>query len=120
MCNAVSHKRPQCHVQQVAEELDMHYVPGASLDAKYITNYGFDLRTVNDRMPPTMRTWDISQFLQNPRHRDSTCMQYDLFNIRFEQYIEAINHLLNTGNYYLSIRQFDYLYYIQLIFWFSY
>uniref|UniRef100_A0A6A7FQ76 NADH dehydrogenase [ubiquinone] 1 alpha subcomplex subunit 10, mitochondrial n=2 Tax=Hirondellea gigas TaxID=1518452 RepID=A0A6A7FQ76_9CRUS len=81
----------------IAEELDMMYMPGANLDERYINKYGYDLRSVNDQLPPNVRCFDINDFLRDPNHWLVAKMQFELMRIRFGQYLDALSHVLNTG-----------------------
>lgn len=83
--------------KELADELDMLYIPGASLDAVYVNEYGYDLRQLNPQMPFSCRSFDVAQFLQNPNHKLATRMQMQLMAIRFDQYMDAITHLFSTG-----------------------
>ncbi|KAJ1528581.1 hypothetical protein ONE63_006984 [Megalurothrips usitatus] len=56
--------------KQLAEDLDMLYVPEADLAQAYINKSGYDLRQLNSTLPP---------------------------NAQFLQYIDALAHLLHTG-----------------------
>ncbi|KAF2367700.1 Deoxynucleoside kinase domain [Trinorchestia longiramus] len=83
--------------KQIAEELDMHYIPAPSMDAIYVNKYGFDRRTLNKEVPLVFRSVDIEDFLRRPNHSKTTLLQFYLMHIRFAQYQDAISHLLNTG-----------------------
>lgn len=54
--------------KRLAEELDMFYFPEANLDMEYINNRGFDLRTLDDQLPDSCKSFDVNNFMVNPRH----------------------------------------------------
>ncbi|KAE8750317.1 hypothetical protein FOCC_FOCC002877 [Frankliniella occidentalis] len=83
--------------KQLAEELDMLYFPEADLDMEYINAYGYDLRKLNPRLPVKAQFTDIRDISRNPKHPNAGAVQMQMLQIRFEQYIDALAHLYNTG-----------------------
>lgn len=83
--------------KQLAADLDMLYVPEASFDKFCVNAYGGDLRTLNSKLPANAQYVDIKEFYRNPKHINSGVMQVQMQEIRFDQYIDALAHLLNTG-----------------------
>lgn len=83
--------------KELAEELDMLHIPPANLDEYYINGYGFDMRTLNHKLPVACRSFDIWQFLENPYHRDTCSLQLLMLRIRWENYARAIAHVFSTG-----------------------
>lgn len=82
---------------QLAEELDMRHFPEATMDDIYIDSYGFDLRSVDHEMPASCRTFDHKDFCRDPGHVQAANFQIMMFRARCSQYIDAMTHLLNTG-----------------------
>lgn len=68
--------------QELAADLDMLYVPEANMDTYFINSYGFDLRTLDDQLPPGARSVDTKKWLQNPGARDAVCFQYHMYRLR--------------------------------------
>lgn len=68
--------------QELAKELDMHYVPHVNMDQYYINAYGFDLRTFDDRLPEGARSFDEKKFLANPSHRMTCWLQHELYSLK--------------------------------------
>lgn len=68
--------------QELAKELDMHYVPHANMDHLLINPYGFDLRTLDHKLPKGARTFDEKNFLAEPNHRMTGTLQYSLYGLR--------------------------------------
>lgn len=81
----------------LAEELEMHYVPEGNMDKLYVNSYGFDMRTLNAELPPCGRCFDEKDFLLDPRNPLAATLQIEKYIIRFEQYVDAMTHLLSTG-----------------------
>lgn len=83
--------------KELAEDLDMLYVPQADTEMIYINDYGFDMRTLDPQLPVDARSCDNASFLSNPSQRNAAAMQFELYRLRLEQYINALAHVLSTG-----------------------
>lgn len=83
--------------QTLADEFDMVYLPPPTFDEIYITSYGYDLRTLDHKLPQNAQTCDVQKFLTNPYHPNVTMFQFHYFQIKFDQYITTLLHLLSTG-----------------------
>lgn len=83
--------------KQLAEELEMLYIPEANMDMHYINDYGYDMRQLDEKLPESCRSFDVKDFCKNPKHFNVANFQILMFHIRFGQYFDAIAHLLNTG-----------------------
>lgn len=81
----------------LAEEFDMLYVPGTDLSSYYVNSVGFDLRTIDPFVPETMRSFSVAKWHQDPSAWLLTRMQLDYFYIKYHEYMDAVAHLLNTG-----------------------
>lgn len=68
--------------KQLAEELDMFYFPEANLDMKYINDRGFDLRTLDDQLPESCKSFDVNNFLVNPRHLQTASFQLHQYAVK--------------------------------------
>lgn len=68
--------------KELAKELDMLYVPPATMDYYYINSYGFDLRQLDHKLPPRLRTFDTNNFLQTPRDRRTANYQLHMYKLR--------------------------------------
>lgn len=92
----------------------MLYLPEGNLDMMYINRYGYDLRKLDAQLPVSCRSFDIKDFLKNPTHMNAAIFQIYQYYIklvfpntflsailcflcRFSQYIDALAHLLSTG-----------------------
>nr|CAH7712942.1 unnamed protein product [Callosobruchus chinensis] len=83
--------------KQLAAELDMLYLPEANLDMMYINEYGFDLRKLDAVLPETTWSFDVNDFMRNPKHRLTARFQIQQYLVRLSQYIDALAHLFSTG-----------------------
>lgn len=83
--------------KKLADELDMYYIPQASLDDIYINEYGYDLRDLDDKLPPAAQTFDEKKFLNDPKNRLTASFQLNMFCLKFSDYVDALAHLLSTG-----------------------
>lgn len=68
--------------KKLAEELDMFYFPEANLDMKYINDRGFDLRSLDDQLPESCKSFDVNNFLVNPRHIQTAGFQLSQYAIK--------------------------------------
>ncbi|XP_059619907.1 NADH dehydrogenase [ubiquinone] 1 alpha subcomplex subunit 10, mitochondrial [Phlebotomus argentipes] len=83
--------------KELADELEMHYIPAAHIDALLINPYGQDFRSLDDKLPLSVQSYDEKKFCQTPKHLNTAGYQIDMYYIRFWQYVEALQHVLNTG-----------------------
>lgn len=83
--------------ESLANELDMKYFPEATMDRLYINDYGYDLRQLDSKLPPNCRSCDVKKFYEDPHFRRVAFFQIAMYELRFEQYLDAMTHLLNTG-----------------------
>lgn len=83
--------------KQLATDLNMSYYPEANQDMVYINDYGYDTRKLDPQIPEDCRSFDINNFLINPRHRLTACFQILQYSVKYSQYIDALAHLLSTG-----------------------
>jgi len=82
---------------KLAEEFEMVYLPPPTFDEYYINEYGYDIRTLDNRLSPSSQSCDLQKFLTNPDHPNVPMMQFHYFQFKFDQYITALLHLLSTG-----------------------
>lgn len=75
----------------------MLYLPEANLDMIYINQYGYDLRKLDEQLPPDCRSFDVNNFLMSPKHKLVASFQIRQYNVRFSQYVDALAHVFSTG-----------------------
>lgn len=75
----------------------MLYMPDATLDDHYINSYGFDIRKLNDEIPESCRSFDITDFHKLPAHKKAGPMQCLMYKSRYLRYVDALGHMLSTG-----------------------
>lgn len=83
--------------KQLAEDLEMLYLPEANLDMIYTNKYGFDLKTLDNQLPDDCKSFDVNNFLMNPRHKLTASFQIFQYTVKYSQYIDALAHLMSTG-----------------------
>lgn len=81
----------------IAEEFELKHFPEPNLDQLYVDDYGFDYRTIDHLMPESLRTFDIKNFYADPHNKRVASMQFAMYALRFERHIDALVHMLNTG-----------------------
>lgn len=81
----------------LAEDLGMKHFPEANMDIHYVRPNGIDLRIFDKKVPEDTRTFDHVNFNVTPNHRLAANYQIMMYIARFSQYIDALTHLLNTG-----------------------
>ena len=87
--------------KQLAQEFDMKFIPDLKDDEIFCTGENFDLRSLNDRLPPRSGFCDIETFYgqAGPPALLKTFgrTQLQMFYHHFHYYARALEHLLNTG-----------------------
>ncbi|KAL0861288.1 hypothetical protein ABMA27_008849 [Loxostege sticticalis] len=81
----------------LAEDLCMKHFKEANMDIHYKQPNGCDLRMFDDQIPEDTRTFDHVNFNKCPNHRLAGNYQIMMYIARYSQYIDALAHLLNTG-----------------------
>lgn len=83
--------------KDLAKDLDMLYLRAPSMNDVYINPYGFDYRQLDSQLPENAQSFDEKKFLENPKHKNAAGFQIQMLVTKFSQYIDALCHLLNTG-----------------------
>lgn len=83
--------------KELAEELEMKYIPQANMDLYYVNSYGYDMRQLDSKLPENCRSFDVNNFLKTPTHFNAASFQLLMYAIRYSQYVDALAHLLSTG-----------------------
>jgi len=84
----------------IAEEFDMLYVPGFTMEDFYINGYGYDLRELDYAIEhERVKSYDEKKFAQDPLGQDGGLdrMLYQLHVMRYLQYVDNLAHIFNTG-----------------------
>lgn len=69
--------------KRLAEELDMFYFPEANLDMEYINDRGFDLRTLDEQLPDSCKSFDVNNFMVNPKHFHTAGFQVKQYRVKY-------------------------------------
>lgn len=83
--------------KELAEELDMLYIPEANMDMIFINPYGYDMRKLDPQLPESAKSFDVRNFCLTPNHVLAGQLQIRMYMLRFSQYIDALAHVLSTG-----------------------
>lgn len=83
--------------KQLAEAFDFEYFPEPTMEPYFVSTYGFDLRKIDELLPPSYKCCDVSTFYANPYHQNVAKFQFRMYMFRLEQYLNALAHILNTG-----------------------
>uniref|UniRef100_A0A7R9PIM0 NADH dehydrogenase [ubiquinone] 1 alpha subcomplex subunit 10, mitochondrial n=1 Tax=Timema genevievae TaxID=629358 RepID=A0A7R9PIM0_TIMGE len=83
--------------QKLAKELDMLYFPEANMDMLYINDYGYDMRQLDPELPESCRSYDVKDLNLRPNLSDVPVFQIQMYILRYSQYIDALGHVLSTG-----------------------
>jgi len=83
--------------KSLAEELEMKYFPMVTADSFYINEYGHDHRAADKDLPWHLKSFDEKDFIKNPKCEKTIHLQWVLWYEKFHQYMDAMAHLLNTG-----------------------
>lgn len=83
--------------EKLAEEFGMLYMPPPGHDELYINPHGYDLREMDSKLPLHAQSYDLERFLANPNDVRVSFFQLLYYLMRFEQYGNAILHVLSTG-----------------------
>lgn len=84
--------------KELADLLGMHFIPDITMDFYYTNDYGFDMRKLDPQLPVNCRSFDERNFLENPEHFNAASFQIIKYKLRYASYIDAIAHMLNTGD----------------------
>ncbi|KAI6172824.1 NADH dehydrogenase [ubiquinone] 1 alpha subcomplex subunit 10, mitochondrial [Aphelenchoides besseyi] len=82
---------------EIADQLGFLHMPEFRMDEILIDRYGNDLRKYYHLFPKAFRIPDVNMFYENPMDDNTARMQFRLFECRFEQYMNAVAHIFNTG-----------------------
>ncbi|KAK1123474.1 hypothetical protein K0M31_008181 [Melipona bicolor] len=83
--------------EDLAKEFGLLYMPSPMFDEMYINCYGYDVRNINPDLPEAWQFRDLTNFLKDPNHTGTPRIQLGYFLMRYEQCMNAIIHILSTG-----------------------
>ncbi|XP_059085115.1 NADH dehydrogenase [ubiquinone] 1 alpha subcomplex subunit 10, mitochondrial-like [Tigriopus californicus] len=85
--------------QDLAEELEMLYMPKITMDDFYINKYGEDARKLDEYLTDRNKSYDEKDFFRNPVALPGCYdrMHNSLFKLMVHQHLLALRHILNTG-----------------------
>ncbi|KAL7077633.1 hypothetical protein ACQ4LE_003134 [Meloidogyne hapla] len=83
--------------RQLADELGFYHMPSFSMNDILIDRYGNDMRKFHHLFPKRFRVPDEIMFYKDPASDQTAVMQNTIYQSRFDQYLNALAHILNTG-----------------------
>uniref|UniRef100_A0A4Y7NGN6 NADH dehydrogenase [ubiquinone] 1 alpha subcomplex subunit 10, mitochondrial n=1 Tax=Megafenestra aurita TaxID=2291010 RepID=A0A4Y7NGN6_9CRUS len=86
--------------QELAEQFDMAYFKAPTMNDHYINDYGYDFRKEDHLLPESCKSYDENDFLKNPTASNgakAARFQLMKYELRYQRYLEALAHILNTG-----------------------
>jgi len=83
--------------KELANELDMLYIPAPTMDKFLINDYGYNLRQIDHLLPDSCKSYDETDFLKNPSDIKASRMRYSKLILRYKQHLDALGHILSTG-----------------------
>lgn len=83
--------------ETIAKEFGLLYMPTVTHDEIFINPYGFDVRSISSKVPVSFKPHDLNDFLKDPHHVQTAMFQLGYFQMRFEQYMNALLHILASG-----------------------
>lgn len=86
--------------KELAEDLEMLYMPSPTIGDTMVNSYGYNLRQLDPKLPESCQSYDETDFLKDPKKLHGTKagrFQLTKFALRYERYIDALAHILNTG-----------------------
>lgn len=86
--------------KELAEELGMAYFPAPTQAEEYINHYGYDLRKLDPQLPESCQSYDENDFIKDPKRMNgakAARFQFTKLGLRYQRYLEALAHILNTG-----------------------
>uniref|UniRef100_A0A6V7TTQ7 NADH dehydrogenase [ubiquinone] 1 alpha subcomplex subunit 10, mitochondrial n=1 Tax=Meloidogyne enterolobii TaxID=390850 RepID=A0A6V7TTQ7_MELEN len=82
---------------QLADALGFYHMPSFSMNEILIDRYGNDMRKFHHLFPKRFRVPDEIMFYKDPASDQTAVMQNTIYQCRFDQYLNALAHILNTG-----------------------
>ncbi|CEF65265.1 NADH dehydrogenase [ubiquinone] 1 alpha subcomplex subunit 10, mitochondrial [Strongyloides ratti] len=83
--------------KELADQFGMLYMPEFKMEDILIDRYKNDLRDYYHLFPKSFRIPDEQMFYKNPFSDLTAVMRERIFHCKFDQYLNALAHILNTG-----------------------
>ena len=88
--------------KKLAESFDLLYIPDVHPDEVWLNEEGFDMRELDDQFSVgPNKSYDLEKFFtdKNAKNLRVGRPQMLLYHKRFFNYVRALEHMLNTGEY---------------------
>lgn len=84
--------------EELAKRLDFYYIPAPKIEQVLLTNsYGMDMRKYYHLFPERYQVFDEEMFYTAPKNKFVNMFGLFQYAIKFEAYVNALAHILNTG-----------------------
>ncbi|KAF7637369.1 dNK domain-containing protein [Meloidogyne graminicola] len=83
--------------RNLADELGFYHMPAFSMNEILIDRYGNDVLNKYFKFPKRFRVPDEIMFYKDPSSDQTAVMQNTIYQCRFDQYLNALAHIFNTG-----------------------
>uniref|UniRef100_A0A0N5AP34 NADH dehydrogenase [ubiquinone] 1 alpha subcomplex subunit 10, mitochondrial n=1 Tax=Syphacia muris TaxID=451379 RepID=A0A0N5AP34_9BILA len=83
--------------KELADCLGFYYIPEFKVEKLLVDRYGNDMRNYYHLFPKRFRFFDDEMFYKNPTSDMSAVMRDFIFQCRFDEMLNALAHILNTG-----------------------
>ncbi|VDN03827.1 unnamed protein product [Thelazia callipaeda] len=83
--------------QQLADQLGFYFIPEFQIDEVLIDRFGNDYRNYYHLFPKSFRLFDTEMFFKDPYNDQTALMRDRIIRCKFDQYLNAVAHIMNTG-----------------------
>ncbi|VDN91166.1 unnamed protein product [Brugia pahangi] len=81
----------------LADRLGFHFIPEFQMDEVLVDRFGNDYRNYYHLFPKSFRLFDMNMFYKDPGNDETAKMRDRILRCKFDQYLNAIAHIMNTG-----------------------
>uniref|UniRef100_A0A915PGL4 NADH dehydrogenase [ubiquinone] 1 alpha subcomplex subunit 10, mitochondrial n=1 Tax=Setaria digitata TaxID=48799 RepID=A0A915PGL4_9BILA len=83
--------------RSLADRLGFYFIPEFQMDEVLIDRFGNDYRNYYHLFPKSFRLFDVDMFYKDPYNDQTARMRDRILRCKFDQYLNAIAHIMNTG-----------------------
>ncbi|MCP9259129.1 NADH dehydrogenase [ubiquinone] 1 alpha subcomplex subunit 10, mitochondrial [Dirofilaria immitis] len=83
--------------RSLADRLGFYFIPEFQMDEVLIDRFGNDYRNYYHLFPKSFRLFDMNMFYKDPYNDQTAKMRDRILRCKFDQYLNAVAHIMNTG-----------------------
>ncbi|EFO23371.1 deoxynucleoside kinase [Loa loa] len=83
--------------RSLADRLGFYFIPEFQMDEVLIDRFGNDYRNYYHLFPKSFRLFDMNMFYKDPFNDETAKMRDRILRCKFDQYLNAVAHVMNTG-----------------------